>query len=96
VTAAKIVAENDATQPGGLTTVEKLRGLPWSISANVANTIFVQFTFFGSVFPLFLSELGLSKSQRKSRLYRQNAFEVLVARFGLIDPSKYTYSPVRL
>lgn len=45
------------------TTVEKLRGLPWSIAANVANTIFVQFTFFGSVFPLFLSELGLSKSQ---------------------------------
>lgn len=46
-----------------LTTVEKLRGLPWSIAANVANTVFVQFTFFGSVFPLFLSELGLSKSQ---------------------------------
>ena len=36
------------------------------------------------------------KSQRKSRLYRQNAFEVLVVRFGLIDPSKYTYSPARL
>jgi len=36
------------------------------------------------------------KSQRKSRLYRQNAFEVLVARFGLIDPSKYAFSPARL
>lgn len=36
------------------------------------------------------------KSQRKSRLYRQNAFEVLVARFGLLDPSKYAYSPARL
>lgn len=36
------------------------------------------------------------KSQRKSRLYRQNAFEVLVVRFGLIDPSKYSYSPARL
>jgi group II intron reverse transcriptase/maturase len=36
------------------------------------------------------------KSQRKSRLYRQNAFEVLVARFGLINPSNYTYSAVRL
>lgn len=46
-----------------LTTVEKLRGLPWSIGANVTNTIYCQFTFFGSVFPLFLSELGLSKSQ---------------------------------
>ena len=36
------------------------------------------------------------KSQRKSRLYRQNAFEVLVARFGLIDPSIYAYSQARL
>lgn len=36
------------------------------------------------------------KSQRKSRLYRQNAFEVLVARFGLLDPSKFTYSLARL
>lgn len=49
--------------PSELTTVEKLRGLPWSISVNVFNTIYCQFTFFGSVFPLFLSELGLSKSQ---------------------------------
>jgi RNA-directed DNA polymerase len=36
------------------------------------------------------------KSQRKSRLYRHNAFEVLVARFGLIDPSKYAYSSSHL
>jgi RNA-directed DNA polymerase len=36
------------------------------------------------------------KSQRKSRLYRQNALEVLVARFGLIDPSKYAYSQAHL
>lgn len=36
------------------------------------------------------------KSQRKSRLYGQKAFEVLVSRFGLIDPTKYVYSPVRL
>jgi len=36
------------------------------------------------------------KSQRKSRFYRQNAFEVLVARFGLLDPSIYAYSPARL
>jgi Na+/melibiose symporter-like transporter len=57
------VALADAQPPAPLTTVEKLRGLPWSISANVANTIFCQFTFFGSVFPLFLSELGFSKSQ---------------------------------
>lgn len=29
------------------------------------------------------------KSQRKSRLYRQKAFDVLVHQYGLIDPTKY-------
>jgi RNA-directed DNA polymerase len=29
------------------------------------------------------------KSQRKSRLYRKNAFEILVEKYGLIDPIKY-------
>jgi group II intron reverse transcriptase/maturase len=33
------------------------------------------------------------KSQRKSRLYGQQAFEVLVRMYGLIDPSKYSYQP---
>lgn len=45
------------------TTIEKLRGLRWSIASNATNTVFVQFTFFGSVFVLFLDTLGLSKSQ---------------------------------
>lgn len=44
------------------TTAEKLRGLRWSIGLNAANTIFTQFTFFGSTFVLFLDGLGLSKS----------------------------------
>jgi len=30
------------------------------------------------------------KSQRKSRLFRQKAFEVLVQQYGLIDPTKYS------
>ena len=30
------------------------------------------------------------KSQRKSRLYRKRAFELLVTKFGLIDPRKYS------
>lgn len=30
------------------------------------------------------------KSQRKSRLYRTHAFELLVTRYGLIDPRRYT------
>ena len=46
-----------------LTTVEKIRRLPWSIGAWAANAVFVQLTFFGSVFILFLSELGLSKTE---------------------------------
>ena len=31
------------------------------------------------------------KSQRRCRLYRQKAFEVLVQKKGLIDPTKYAY-----
>jgi len=30
------------------------------------------------------------KSQRKSKLYRQNAFEVLTSKYGLVDPSRYS------
>ncbi len=45
------------------TTVEKLRGLPWSIAGNSANAVFVHLTYFGSLFILFVSELGMSKSQ---------------------------------
>jgi retron-type reverse transcriptase len=36
------------------------------------------------------------KSQRKCRLYGQKAFEVLVTKFGLIDPSKYANFSARL
>jgi len=48
-----------ATEP---TNAEKLRGLPWSIGADFANTIFCQLTVFGSAFVLFLNELGLGKT----------------------------------
>ena len=44
------------------TTVAKLRGLRWSIAANGMNSIFAQFTFFGPVFVLFLSELAISNT----------------------------------
>jgi RNA-directed DNA polymerase len=36
------------------------------------------------------------KSQRKSRLYGHKAFEILTAKFGLVDPSKIVYSSARL
>jgi MFS family permease len=45
------------------TKVEKLRGLPWSIAFDIANTFAIQFTFFGSIFVLFLNDLGLNNSQ---------------------------------
>lgn len=43
--------------------IEKIRAIPWRIIANSTNTVFAQFTFFGSVFILFLSELGFNKTQ---------------------------------
>lgn len=45
------------------TNAEKIRRLPWIIASNAANTVFVQFTFFGSAFVLFLSQLGINNSQ---------------------------------
>ena len=36
------------------------------------------------------------KSQRKSRLYGHKAFEILTAKFGLLDPTKYVYPLARL
>jgi MFS family permease len=54
-----------STEP---TKVEKLRSLPWDVGFSTANSIFSQFTYFGSAYVLFLSELGLSKSQMGSLL----------------------------
>jgi len=47
----------------GPTTVEKLRGLPWGTAWSVSNTVFATYTFFGSVFVLFLNTVGLDKAQ---------------------------------
>ncbi|MCL4265668.1 MAG: MFS transporter [Anaerolineae bacterium] len=49
--------------PSEPTTIEKMRGLRWSIAGDSANAVFVEFTFFGSVFILFLDALALSKGQ---------------------------------
>ncbi len=49
-----------STEP---TTVEKLRALPWSIASNAALAVYLQLTFFGSVFVLFLNSLGLDTAQ---------------------------------
>jgi MFS family permease len=41
----------------------KLRALPWSYASTALNTFFYMWTFGGSIFPLFLSELGLPKDR---------------------------------
>lgn len=71
------------------TNAEKLGRLPWSIAFNAANSVFVQLTFFGSAFVLFLSELGLSKTQIGTLLSLLPFFGLIalfiaptVARFG--------------
>ncbi|MGC8780587.1 MAG: MFS transporter [Anaerolineae bacterium] len=46
-----------------LTDAEKLRRLPWAFAHIATNAVFCQLTVFGSVFILFLSELGLDKAQ---------------------------------
>jgi len=46
-----------------ITNAEKISKLPWSMGANSANTVFIQLTYFGSVFVLFLNALGLDKTQ---------------------------------
>ncbi len=46
----------------GPTTAEKIRKLPWALFATATNTVFAQFTVFGSVFVLYLNKLGLSNT----------------------------------
>jgi hypothetical protein len=42
---------------------EKIKALPWNLVHGVLTNIFYLWTFGGSVFLLFLSELGLPKGQ---------------------------------
>ena len=46
-----------------LSTIEKLKCIPWLIAHNGFNAVFCVFTFIGSIFILFLSELGFDKSR---------------------------------
>ena len=60
----EVTADSPVSNSGGQPTqYEKIRAIPWSLAYDVANTFFVQLTFFGSVFILFLDELGLNESQ---------------------------------
>ena len=62
------MATTQSTVSTGPTNVEKLRGLPWGVAWSMANSVFAQYTFFGSIFVLFLDELGLDKGQIGSLL----------------------------
>jgi MFS family permease/HEAT repeat protein len=71
------------------TNVEKLRGLPWGVAWSVANSVFAQLTFYGSIFVLFLNQLGLDKAQIGSLLSLLPFFNIvalliasLLARIG--------------
>ena len=46
-----------------VTDVEKINRLPWLVGAQTLNMVFVLLTFSGSVFILFLDELGLDDAQ---------------------------------
>jgi hypothetical protein len=41
---------------------EKMRRLPWSIAFSASSSVFGALTYFGPVFVLFLSELGIPKT----------------------------------
>ncbi len=45
------------------TKFDKIRAIPWSLSYDIANTFFVQLTFFGSAFVLFLNDLHFDNTQ---------------------------------
>ena len=46
-----------------ITNAEKIRLLPWNTALNAFNSVFALLTFFGSVFVLFLDQLGSNNSQ---------------------------------
>jgi MFS family permease len=45
-----------------LTKAEKLKRLPWNIAFITTNSIAIRLTFLGSIFVLYLSELGINKT----------------------------------
>jgi HEAT repeat protein/MFS family permease len=57
---SEVPARQQVEEP---TNAEKIRRLPWSIASNTSNTVFVQYTFFGSAFVLFLNQLQLNNRQ---------------------------------
>ncbi len=61
MTANKPTTTQDSS-PEILTKAEKLRKLPWNIAFVTTNSIAIRLTFIGSIFVLYLSELGINKT----------------------------------
>jgi MFS family permease len=66
--AKNMSSDRPDTNEGPPTNVEKLRGLPWGVAWSVTNSVFAQYTFFGSIFVLYLNQLDLEKAQIGSLL----------------------------
>ncbi len=58
-----MLAVKEKTEELEISDNAKLRALPWVLGQGVFNTIFALWTFGGSIFLLFLNELGLAKGQ---------------------------------
>jgi len=58
-----VIAAPEQVSPVVLTDDEKIRRLPWAFGHIATNTVFGSLTVFGTVFILFLTELGLDKAQ---------------------------------
>ena len=52
-----------STVDAEITTVEKMRSLPWAVAFSSTNQIFAYLTFFGSVAVLFFNRLGFSNGE---------------------------------
>lgn len=87
---SKIIEKATEVVPGELSYSEKLRRLPWAVAASTANSIFNTLVVSGSVFMLFVSELGMSKTQI-GFLLSLFPFAQLVSLFILPQVARYGY-----
>jgi HEAT repeat protein len=92
------MSSDETTASQTPTDVERLRGLPWGVAWSVTNSVFAQFTFFSSIFVLFLNELELDKAQIGSLLSLLPFLGVLavftassIARFGYKRTFVYSF-----
>lgn len=77
-----------------VTTVEKMRGLPWAIAFSSTNQIFAYLTFFGPMIVLFFNLLGFTNSQIGNTLgilYITGIFSIFLVPFSARIGYKRTF-----